>query len=117
VGNRDVEEMFPASVRGDHRGEIFSSWDMDGELFSGGEFSVAIPTWSWRLGRRRRLVKLSGGNPSRLGTIECGIEIYFTIGILLGPPPCMYQTIQSCIFGQRVKCRNKSTTSIYGVFE
>jgi hypothetical protein len=30
------------SVRGDSRGEIFSSWDGDGELFCDGEFSIAI---------------------------------------------------------------------------
>jgi hypothetical protein len=32
----------------------------------------------------QRLVELSGGSPSRLGTIERVIEIYFTICILLG---------------------------------
>jgi hypothetical protein len=36
--------MLSASVRGDPRGEKISSRGQDGELFSGGEFPVAIPT-------------------------------------------------------------------------
>jgi hypothetical protein len=44
MGNGDGEEMFPASVRGDPRGNFFCRGDGDDELFLGGEFSVAIPS-------------------------------------------------------------------------
>jgi hypothetical protein len=42
--NMDDEEIFSVSVRGDSHGKIFSSRGSDGELFSGREFPVVIPT-------------------------------------------------------------------------
>jgi hypothetical protein len=43
--------MFPASVRGIPAKKFFHHGDRDGELFSGGEFPVVIPTCS--IARRR----------------------------------------------------------------
>jgi hypothetical protein len=42
--NRDGEEMFPVSVRGNPRGEILSSRERGWELFPDEEFLIAIPS-------------------------------------------------------------------------
>jgi hypothetical protein len=44
AGNGDEKKIFTVSVRGDPAGKFFGRGDGDGELFSDGDFPVAIPT-------------------------------------------------------------------------
>jgi hypothetical protein len=47
-GNRDGEEMSPASIRGDPHIIFFGRGAGDGELKPDGKFSIAIPTYMRR---------------------------------------------------------------------
>jgi hypothetical protein len=48
-GERDGKEMFPTSVRGITAGKNHGG-NRDGELFPGGQFTVAVPNYNsiWR---------------------------------------------------------------------